>query len=196
MLGRTHGQSATPTTMGKEIANYIYRINRIKSQMEASQFSAKLNGAVGNFNAHKVVYPEYDWRQLSEEFITSLGLEYNPYSTQIECHDSMCQFFGLNSHLNTILIGMSRDFWQYISLGYFKQKTVAGEVGSSTMPHKVNPIDFENAEGNLGMGNSLFEHFRAKLPISRYQRDLSDSTVIRNMGLAFGYSHLAYTVRN
>jgi len=192
MLARTHGQSASPTTMGKEIANYLYRLNRQHSKIKSHKFAAKLNGAVGNYNAHLFVYPEYNWPNLSEEFITSLGLEWSPYSTQIENHDSMCEFFGYQSHVNTIMTGFCRDFWHYISLGYFKQKAVKGEVGSSTMPHKVNPIDFENAEGNFGLANALFEHFRAKLPISRYQRDLSDSTVLRNMGLGFGYTTLAY----
>jgi adenylosuccinate lyase len=193
MMGRTHGQSATPTTMGKEIANYAYRLNVISNEANKVRFGAKLNGAVGNYNAHQVVYPEFDWIQISREFIESLGLQWTPYSTQIENHDSMCQYFAHQKHLNTVLIGLSRDFWHYISLGYFKQKTVKGEIGSSTMPHKVNPIDFENAEGNFGVANALFGHFTDKLPISRYQRDLSDSTVLRNMGLAFGYTSLSYS---
>ena len=193
MIGRTHGQPATPTTMGKEIANYCYRLHRINTVASRVKFAAKLNGAVGNYNAHQFVYPEFDWVDVSRSFIDGLGLEWNPYSTQIECHDSMCQYFGHLRHMNTVLVGFSRDMWHYISLGYFKQKTVKGEIGSSTMPHKVNPIDFENAEGNLGVSNALLSHFTDKLPISRYQRDLSDSTVLRNIGSAFGYSFLSYS---
>lgn len=191
MISRTHGQSATPTTMGKEIANYCYRLHRLNARADKIQFSAKLNGAVGNYNAHLFVYPEINWLDLSRSFVEGLGLEWAPYSTQIENHDSMCIYFSTMQHMNTVLIGLSRDFWHYISLGYFKQRTVKGEIGSSTMPHKVNPIDFENAEGNLGLANSLYSHFSEKLPISRYQRDLSDSTVLRNIGLALGYSMLA-----
>lgn len=191
MISRTHGQSATPTTMGKEIANYCYRLHRLQQRADEIQFTAKLNGAVGNYNAHVFAYPEIDWLDLSKTFVEGLGLEWAPYSTQIENHDSMCVYFSHIKHQNTILIGLSRDFWHYISLGYFKQRTVKGEVGSSTMPHKVNPIDFENAEGNLGLSNSLLGHFVEKLPISRFQRDLSDSTVLRNMGIALGYTLLA-----
>jgi adenylosuccinate lyase len=195
MMGRTHGQSATPTTIGKELANFCYRISRKKSAIKRVKFAAKLNGAVGNFNAHQVVYGDIDWMDISRRFIESLGLEWSPYSTQIESHDRMCEFFGVLKQLNTILIGMSRDLWQYTSLGYFKQKLKKGEIGSSTMPHKVNPIDFENAEGNLGVANSLLSHFEDKLLISRYQRDLSDSTVIRNVGLSLGYTLLAFKVK-
>lgn len=191
MISRTHGQSATPTTMGKEIANYCYRLHKLNARAEDIQFTAKLNGAVGNYNAHLFAYPEIDWLDLSKTFVEGLGLEWAPYSTQIENHDSMCLYFAHVKHMNTVLVGLSRDFWHYISLGYFKQRTVKGEVGSSTMPHKVNPIDFENAEGNLGLANALLGHFTDKLPISRYQRDLSDSTVLRNMGQALGYSLLA-----
>jgi adenylosuccinate lyase len=191
MISRTHGQSATPTTMGKEVANYCYRLHRLNARAEEIRFTAKLNGAVGNYNAHLFVYPEIDWLDLSRTFVEGLGLEWAPYSTQIENHDSMCLYFAHVKHLNTVLIGLSRDFWHYISLGYFKQKTVKGEIGSSTMPHKVNPIDFENAEGNLGLANAMFGHFAEKLPISRFQRDLSDSTVLRNAGMALGYSLLA-----
>ena len=192
MMGRTHGQSATPTTVGKEMANYVYRLVNLKLRGEQIKFAAKLNGAVGNYNAHVFVYPEYNWEKVSSTFIESLGLEWTPYSTQIECHDSMCLYFAMLKHFNTVLVGLSRDMWHYISLGYFKQLAVKGEIGSSTMPHKVNPIDFENAEGNLGVSNSLLAHFADKLPISRYQRDLSDSTVLRNIGNSFGYSLLSY----
>ena len=185
MMGRTHGQPATPTTMGKEIANYCYRLHRLNEAANKVRFSAKLNGAVGNYNAHQFVYPEFDWVALSQSFIAGLGLEWNPYSTQIENHDSMCLYFAHLKHINTVLLGFSRDMWHYISLGYFRQQTVKGEIGSSTMPHKVNPIDFENAEGNLGLANSLFGHFTEKLPVTRFQRDLSDSTVLRNIGSAF-----------
>lgn len=196
MMARTHGQSASPTTVGKEFANFCYRIAKKRKNMENMNFRAKLNGAVGNFNAHKVVYPEIDWIYHSRNFIENLGLEWSPYSTQIENHDSMCEFFSNQAHLNTILIGMCQDIWHYTSLGYFGQKVKKGEVGSSTMPHKVNPIDFENAEGNFGVANSLLNHFSSKLPISRYQRDLSDSTVIRNVGIAFGHTLLALKVIN
>lgn len=193
MIGRTHGQPATPTTMGKEIANYCYRLNKIHHHASSIRFAAKLNGAVGNYNAHQFVYPEYDWINISRGFINGLGLEWNPYSTQIECHDSMCLYFAHIKHINTILIGLSRDMWHYISLGYFTQKSIKGEIGSSTMPHKINPIDFENAEGNLGVSNALLSHFTDKLPITRYQRDLSDSTVLRNIGSAYGYAYLSYS---
>lgn len=194
MMGRTHGQSASPTTVGKEFANFCYRLKRKRSQLQNVTFGAKLNGAVGNFNAHVVVYHDLDWPSISRRFIEGLGLRWSPYSTQIENHDSMCEFFTIQHQINTVLIGFCRDIWQYTSLGYFKQKTKAGEIGSSTMPHKVNPIDFENAEGNLGVSNSLLTHFFEKLPISRYQRDLSDSTVLRNIGLSFGYTVLSYKV--
>ncbi|KAL4505986.1 hypothetical protein ABPG72_013747 [Tetrahymena utriculariae] len=192
MLSRTHGQVASPTTVGKELANFAYRANRQINQIRKAKFSAKLNGAVGNFNAHIFAYPEFDWFRLSQEFIESLGLEFNPYSTQIEPHDSIAEFYNTLSLLNTIYIGFSRDMWNYISIGYFKQRSKKTEVGSSTMPHKVNPIDYENCEGNLGMANSVMKHFSEKLPISRFQRDLSDSTVMRNHGIAFGYSVVGY----
>jgi len=196
MMGRTHGQSATPTTIGKELANFCYRISRKRGNLKNQKFAAKLNGAVGNYNAHVVVYGDIDWRDISQRFIEGLGLEWSPYSTQIENHDRMCEFFGIQKQLNTILIGLCRDIWQYTSLGYFKQRPKEGEIGSSTMPHKVNPIDFENAEGNLGISNSLLNHFEDKLLISRYQRDLSDSTVIRNVGISLGHTLLAYKVKN
>ncbi|EGR27622.1 hypothetical protein IMG5_192770 [Ichthyophthirius multifiliis] len=192
MLSRTHGQVASPTTVGKEFANFTYRANRQIKQLNNFKFSAKLNGAVGNFNAHIFAYPEYDWVSLSQEFIESIGLEFNPYTTQIEPHDSLAEFYNTLSLLNTIYLGLSRDIWNYISISYFKQKSKKNEVGSSTMPHKVNPIDFENCEGNLGLANSIANHFCQKLPISRFQRDLSDSTVMRNHGIAFGYSVVGY----
>jgi len=192
MLSRTHGQTASPTTLGKEIANVIYRLERQMKILAEVPPLAKMNGAVGNFNAHSVAYPDVDWEQASEEFITSLGLAYNPYTTQIEPHDWMAEYCDALARINTILIDLARDVWGYISLGYFKQRRVENEVGSSTMPHKVNPIDFENAEGNLGIANSLLGHFSTKLPISRWQRDLTDSTVQRNLGSAAGYSYLAY----
>lgn len=192
MMARTHGQPATPTTMGKEMANFAYRLHNIQSLNRNLKFAAKLNGATGNYNAHVLVHPEFNWPDISRKFIEGLGLEWNPYSTQIESHDSYCQYFRNISAYNTILLGLSKDMWQYISLGYFRQKVVSTEVGSSTMPHKVNPIMFENAEGNLGIANALYDHFATKLPISRYQRDLSDSTVLRNIGVAFGHSKLAY----
>jgi len=192
MLSRTHGQVASPTTVGKEFANFGYRVSRQLESLENLRFPGKLNGAVGNFNAHIFVYPEYDWPSLSKEFIESLSLEFNPYTTQIEPHDKLANYYSYLSLINTILIGFSRDIWGYISLGYFKQKTKKEEVGSSTMPHKVNPIDFENAEGNLGVANSISQHLLSKLPISRYQRDLSDSTVLRNTGVSLGYSLIAY----
>ena len=194
MMGRTHGQSATPTTVGKEFANFCYRLSGKHTKNKDFKFAAKLNGAVGNFNAHQVVYGDLDWIDVSQRFIQGLGLEWAPYSTQIENHDRMCEYFSNQKHLNVILIGLCRDLWHYTSLGYFSQKPKKGEVGSSTMPHKVNPIDFENAEGNLGVANSLLGHFEEKLPISRFQRDLSDSTVIRNVGVALGHTLLAYKV--
>ena len=192
MLARTHGQTASPTTIGKEMANVAARLKRQREQFSAIPMLGKMNGAVGNYNAHMVAYPDIDWPALSSQFISDLGLEVNPYTTQIEPHDYMAELFDAVSRFNTVLIDFSRDVWAYISLGYFRQKTVAGEVGSSTMPHKVNPIDFENAEGNLGIANALYSHFGAKLPISRWQRDLSDSTVLRNIGVAVAHSVIAY----
>jgi len=192
MLSRTHGQTATPTTVGKEMANVAARLHRQREQFVAIPMLGKLNGAVGNYNAHLVAYPDVDWPAFSRGFIAGLGLEFNPYTTQIEPHDYMAEQFDTLARFNTILIDFCRDIWAYISLGYFKQKTIAGEIGSSTMPHKVNPIDFENAEGNLGIANALYAHFAAKLPISRWQRDLSDSTVLRNLGVAIGHSVIAY----
>lgn len=192
MLSRTHGQPATPSTLGKEMANVCYRLHRQIEQIKKVELLAKINGAVGNYNAHISAYPNVDWAKLSEEFVTSLGLTWNPYTTQIEPHDYIAELFNAISRFNTILIDFNRDIWGYISIGHFKQKTIAGEVGSSTMPHKVNPIDFENSEGNLGIANALFTHLAQKLPISRWQRDLTDSTVLRNIGVAFGYSIIAY----
>ena len=192
MLARTHGQPASPTTVGKEMANFAYRLRRQREQLADIEIMGKINGAVGNYNAHLVAYPEINWAGFAEDFVKSLGLTWNPYTTQIEPHDYMAELFHTLSRANTILIDFTRDVWGYISLGYFKQKIVANEVGSSTMPHKVNPIDFENAEGNLGVANALLEHLAAKLPVSRWQRDLSDSTVLRNVGSAVGYSLLAY----
>ncbi len=192
MLSRTHGQTASPTTMGKELANVSHRLKRQYAQINSIDILGKINGAVGNFNAHYLTYPNVDWQQLTQEFIEDLGLTLNPYTTQIEPHDYLAELFNAFARFNVILIDLVRDIWGYISLGYFKQKVVAGEVGSSTMPHKVNPIDFENAEGNLGLANAVFDHLANKLPISRWQRDLSDSTVLRNIGVGFGYSYLAY----
>jgi adenylosuccinate lyase len=192
MLARTHGQTASPTTMGKEIANVVARLRRQLDQLGNTQYLGKLNGAVGNYNAHLSAYPQVDWQANAEQFVASLGLTWNPYTTQIEPHDYMAELFDAIARFNTILVDFNRDIWGYISLGYFKQKTVAGEVGSSTMPHKVNPIDFENSEGNLGLANAIFAHLAAKLPISRWQRDLTDSTVLRNMGVGAGYSLIAY----
>ena len=192
MLSRTHGQTASPTTMGKELANVVARLHRQRSQINATPLLGKINGAVGNFNAHLSAYPDIDWAASGQRFVESLGLVWNPYTTQIEPHDYMAELFDALSRTNTILIDLNRDIWAYISLGYFKQSTVAGEVGSSTMPHKVNPIDFENAEGNLGLANAIFQHLSSKLPVSRWQRDLTDSTVLRNMGVGFAYSLIAY----
>ena len=192
MLSRTHGQTASPSTMGKELANVVARLRRQREQIRGIEYLGKINGAVGNYNAHLATYPEVDWQANAEAFVTSLDLSWNPYTTQIEPHDYMAELFDAVARFNTILIDFNRDVWGYISLGYFKQKTVAGEVGSSTMPHKVNPIDFENSEGNLGLANAVFGHLAAKLPISRWQRDLTDSTVLRNMGVGFGYSLIAY----
>jgi len=192
MLARTHGQTASPTTMGKEIANVVARLQRQLEQVSQIEYLGKINGAVGNYNAHLSAYPDVDWQAHAEQFVTSLGLSWNPYTTQIEPHDYMAELFDAIARFNTVLIDFDRDIWGYISLGYFKQRTVAGEVGSSTMPHKVNPIDFENSEGNLGLANAVFQHLAAKLPISRWQRDLTDSTVLRNMGVGAGYSLIAY----
>ncbi len=191
MLSRTHGQTASPTTLGKEFANVVARLDRAEKQLAGVAILGKFNGAVGNYNAHVIAYPELDWRRISHGFVESLGLEPNPYTTQIEPHDWTAEYCHVLSRYNTILIDFARDVWGYISLGYFKQKVAADEVGSSTMPHKVNPIDFENAEGNLGMANALLDHFAGKLPISRWQRDLTDSTVQRNLGVAAGYLVIA-----
>ena len=191
MLSRTHGQSATPTTTGKEFANFVARLLRQKNQLETIEFMGKINGAVGNYNAHSVAYPEINWEQFCKNFVESLGLHFNPYTIQIEPHDYIAEFFHALSRFNTILLDFDRDMWGYISLGYFRQKTVAGEVGSSTMPHKVNPIDFENSEGNLGIANALFSHLAEKLPISRWQRDLTDSTVLRNIGVGVAHTSIA-----
>jgi adenylosuccinate lyase len=193
MLSRTHGQTASPTTLGKEMANVAVRLRRQLKAVETVKPLGKFNGAVGNFNAHLSAYPYVDWATVSREFVESLELEWNPMTTQIEPHDYMAELFQAISRFNTILLDFDRDVWSYISLGYFKQKTVAGEIGSSTMPHKVNPIDFENSEGNLGLANAVLGHLSEKLPVSRWQRDLTDSTVLRNMGVGFGYSLLAYT---
>ncbi len=192
LLSRTHGQAATPSTMGKELANVVYRLERQVQQIADVVILGKINGAVGNYNAHISAYPEIDWQGLAEEFVTGLGLDWNPYTTQIEPHDYIAELFHAVCRFNTILIDLNRDIWGYISLGYFRQKVVAGEVGSSTMPHKVNPIDFENAEGNLGIANAIMEHLANKLPISRWQRDLTDSTVLRNLGVGFSHSTIAY----
>ncbi|EMW8521923.1 adenylosuccinate lyase [Vibrio parahaemolyticus] len=194
LLSRTHGQPASPSTMGKEMANVAYRMERQYKQIESVEILAKINGAVGNYNAHLSAYPELDWHKFSEEFITeSLGVTWNPYTTQIEPHDYIAELFDAVARFNTILIDFDRDVWGYIALGHFKQKTIAGEIGSSTMPHKVNPIDFENSEGNLGLANAVFGHLAQKLPISRWQRDLTDSTVLRNLGVGVGYAIIAYT---
>jgi len=191
MLSRTHGQTASPTTLGKEIANVVARLQRQRKQLALVELSGKINGAVGNYNAHLVAYPEVDWPTFARHFVESLGLSFNAYTTQIEPHDCIAEISDVFRRINTILIDFSRDIWGYISLGYFRQELKAGEVGSSTMPHKVNPIDFENAEGNLGIANALFGHFAEKLPISRWQRDLTDSTVLRALGTAFGHSLIA-----
>ncbi|MEQ1589062.1 MAG: adenylosuccinate lyase, partial [Gallionella sp.] len=192
MLCRTHGQTATPSTLGKEMANVVYRLQRAEQRLTAIEILGKINGAVGNYNAHLSAYPNVDWESLAQGFISKLGIAFNPYTTQIEPHDYMAELFDAFVRTNTILIDLNRDIWGYISLGYFKQKVIKGEVGSSTMPHKVNPIDFENSEGNLGLANAILHHLSEKLPISRWQRDLTDSTVLRNMGVAFGYTLLAY----
>ncbi len=191
MLSRTHGQTASPTTLGKEIANVVARLERQRAQIAAVALSAKINGAVGNYNAHAAAYPDVDWPVLARRFVESLGLPFNAYTTQIEPHDGIAELGDAVRRANTVLIDFARDVWGYISLGYFRQTLKAGEVGSSTMPHKVNPIDFENAEGNLGLANALFAHFSEKLPISRWQRDLTDSTVLRALGTAFGHTQVA-----
>ena len=198
MLSRTHGQTASPTTVGKEIANVVARLDVARERVASVKIMAKMNGAVGNYNAHLSAWPDFDWEALSRRVIESpeplgLGLSFQPYSIQIEPHDYMAELFDAVARTNTILIDLSRDVWGYVSVGYFKQRLKAGEIGSSTMPHKVNPIDFENAEGNLGLANALLRHLSEKLPISRWQRDLTDSTVLRNMGVAFGYAVLAYS---
>ena len=192
MLSRTHGQTASPTTMGKELANVVYRLKRQEKQLINNEILGKINGAVGNFNAHLSAYPDIDWEGFAKKFVGNLGLTYNPMTIQIEPHDYMAELYDNLARINTILIDINRDIWGYISVGYFKQKLKPGEVGSSTMPHKVNPIDFENSEGNLGLANAILRHLAEKLPISRWQRDLTDSTVLRNMGVAFGYSLLGY----
>jgi adenylosuccinate lyase len=192
MLSRTHGQTASPTTVGKELANVVYRLRIQRDHVANTQIVGKANGAVGNYNAHYSAYPEINWPEFSQNFIESIGLKINPFTIQIEPHDYMAEMFDAIARFNTILIDLSRDIWAYISNAYFKQKTVAGEIGSSTMPHKVNPIDFENAEGNLGVANALLNHLSSKLPISRWQRDLTDSTVLRNLGVGFSHSLIAY----
>ena len=191
MLSRTHGQTASPTTLGKEMAVYVHRLNRQNNQLKNIELLGKLNGAVGNFNAHFSAYPDIDWMTLSKEFVEELGLTWNPLTTQIESHDYMAEYFHVLTRSNTILIDLCRDLWGYISLGYFKLKLIKGEVGSSTMPHKINPIDFENSEGNFGFANSLLEHLAMKLPTSRWQRDLTDSTVLRNTGVGIAHSVIA-----
>lgn len=192
MLARTHGQTASPTTVGKELANSAYRLARQREQLRNTELMGKMNGAVGNYNAHLCAYPEVDWESVSQRFVEDLGLSWNPYTTQIEPHDCVAELFNALSRFNTALTDLDRDLWGYISLGYFKQRTVAGEVGSSTMPHKVNPIDFENSEGNLGLANAILDHLATKLPISRWQRDLTDSTVMRNLGVGLAHSLLAW----
>ncbi|MCU0935356.1 MAG: adenylosuccinate lyase, partial [Gammaproteobacteria bacterium] len=192
MLARTHGQPASPTTVGKELANFVHRLRRQREQVVAVPILGKMNGAVGNYNAHRAAYPEVDWVPLTRDFVLALGLEWNPYTTQIEPHDYIAELFHAVTRFNTVVLDLCRDLWGYVSLAYFKQKTKAGEVGSSTMPHKVNPIDFENAEGNLGIANAVFEHLAAKLPVSRWQRDLSDSTVLRNLGVGVAHAVIAY----
>ncbi|MFT6303955.1 MAG: adenylosuccinate lyase [Pseudomonadales bacterium] len=191
MLSRTHGQTASPTTLGKEFANVVARLNRQRQTIASVALLGKINGAVGNYNAHLSAYPDIDWESFATNFVESLGLEFNPYTTQIEPHDCVAEMFDAVARFNVTLIDLCRDTWGYISLGYLKQKTVAGEIGSSTMPHKVNPIDFENAEGNLGLANAMFDHLSRKLPLSRWQRDLTDSTVLRNLGVGAGYTQIA-----
>jgi adenylosuccinate lyase len=196
MLARTHGQTASPTTVGKELAVFVYRWRRQLAQIQSQEYLGKINGAVGNFNAHLSAYPNANWPQISKDFVESLGLTHNPLTTQIESHDYIAELFGALVRFNTIAIDLARDIWSYISLGYFKQKVIAGEVGSSTMPHKVNPIDFENAEANLGLSNAVLEHLSVKLPVSRLQRDLTDSSALRNLGVGIGYSLLALVALN
>ena len=192
LLSRTHGQPATPSTIGKEFANVTYRLKRQLKQLQSIEILGKINGATGNYNAHMVAYPQINWHKFSEEFVTSLGLQWNPYTTQIEPHDYIAEYFDCIARFNTIMLDFNRDVWGYIALNHFKQKTIAGEIGSSTMPHKVNPIDFENSEGNLGLANAIMSHLGSKLPISRWQRDLTDSTVLRNLGVGIGYAIIAY----
>jgi adenylosuccinate lyase len=192
MMARTHGQPASPTTMGKEMANVMVRLQRQREQIAAVSLLGKINGAVGNYNAHLSAYPDIDWHQFAEVFVNSLGIELNAYTTQIEPHDYIAELFDALARFNTVLLDFDRDMWGYIALGHFKQKTIAGEIGSSTMPHKVNPIDFENSEGNLGLANAMFAHLATKLPVSRWQRDLTDSTVLRNLGVGVGYAVIAY----
>ena len=192
MLSRTHGQPATPSTLGKEMANVVQRLRRQRTRIANVPLTGKINGAVGNYNAHLAAFPDFEWEKFSRDFVEKLGFEFNAYTTQIEPHDSIAELFDACAGLNTVLLDLNRDVWGYISIGYFKQKIKEGEVGSSTMPHKVNPIDFENSEGNLGLANALLSHLSSKLPVSRWQRDLTDSTVLRNMGVALGYSLLAY----
>ncbi|CAA2930299.1 adenylosuccinate lyase [Arsenophonus endosymbiont of Bemisia tabaci] len=192
LLSRTHGQPATPTTIGKEFANVAYRMERQYQQLEQIEILGKINGAVGNYNAHLSAYPDINWHLFSEQFVTSLGIKWNPFTTQIEPHDYIAELFNCIARFNTILIDFDRDIWGYIALNHFRQKTLAGEIGSSTMPHKVNPIDFENSEGNLGLANALLNHLANKLPISRWQRDLTDSTALRNLGVGIGYALVAY----
>ncbi len=192
ILSRTHGQTASPSTVGKEFANVVHRLRRQIKQLRQVELMGKINGAVGNYNAHLSAYPDIDWAANAQQFVEGLGLDWNPYTTQIEPHDYIAELYDTIARFNTILVDLDRDIWGYISLGYFKQKTVEGEIGSSTMPHKVNPIDFENSEGNLGIANALFSHLSAKLPISRWQRDLTDSTVLRNLGVGFAHSLIAY----
>ena len=192
MLSRTHGQPATPSTLGKEMANVVQRLRRQRTRISNVTLTGKINGAVGNYNAHLAAFPDFEWEKFCRDFVENLGFEFNAYTTQIEPHDSIAELFDACAGLNTVLLDLNRDIWGYISIGYFKQKIKEGEVGSSTMPHKVNPIDFENSEGNLGLANALLSHLSSKLPVSRWQRDLTDSTVLRNMGVALGYSLLAY----
>ncbi len=193
LLSRTHGQPASPSTLGKEFANVSYRMQRQIKSLENAEVLGKINGAVGNYNAHLSAYPNIDWQSFAQQFVENLGLSWNPYTTQIEPHDYVAELFGICARFNTILIDLNRDIWSYISIGYFKQRTIAGEIGSSTMPHKVNPIDFENSEGNLGLANAMLNHLAKKLPISRWQRDLTDSTVLRNIGVGLAYSMIAYS---
>jgi adenylosuccinate lyase len=192
LLSRTHGQPASPSTIGKEFANVVARLKRQAKQLSQVEILGKINGAVGNYNAHLSAYPEFDWQSFAQKFVTDLGLDWNPYTTQIEPHDYIAEMFDAMARFNTIILDFDRDVWGYIALGHFKQKTIAGEIGSSTMPHKVNPIDFENSEGNLGLANAIFDHHAAKLPVSRWQRDLTDSTVLRTLGLGVGHAVIAY----